>query len=409
MSKKDSRQQMMMAAVAVNTAINAADCLGLLPLRGSKLNVSGTATVGCLETHEISLHSKQEKALQIKEGTTEYMRFDTKNKKVVIFKDSEQTGNQAITGGLTVKAARGVAGDADIAGKMKSGSVETGTATIAKADITEFTTAPSFRNADGLTVENTANDAKGGVITMRNTRGGSDKDGVAADVLGEIRFFGNDDAANATTSAKANDTEYATIQGSISDASNPNGEEGKLSLQVAHAGAAPVDVLTITGAAAGAASSTTSVAGHLEITGEHRAPILKAPVENGDAALTVTEVLHAGTIIMQTDVSADKTHTVPAPSQAGVQYRFVGQGEGSSADGHDIIFDCGGVFLDGAITFVDTDTNAGSTGVWANGTTNDTLQINLPQHYDITLIAKSTTVWYVTGVVTSTAAPAFSG
>jgi len=136
MSKKDSTQQMMMAAVAVNTAINAADCFGLLPLRGSKLNISGTAKIGCVETSQISLCDKEEKALQIKAGSTEYMRFDTKNKKVVIFKDSEQTGNQTVTGALTVKAAKGedaghvTAVEAhlekgDVSGNWKAGSVET--------------------------------------------------------------------------------------------------------------------------------------------------------------------------------------------------------------------------------------------------------------------------------------------
>jgi len=160
-------------------------------------------------------------------------------------------------------------------------------------------------------------------------------------------------------------------------------------------------------------------AGNVSIAGELQAPVLKAPVENGDANLTVTEALHAGTIVMQTDVSGDKTYTIPAPSAAGVTYRFVGQGTGAAADGHDVILTTGtaGVFFDGMITHLNTTTNDNSedavdnqfnTPVWGNGTEHDHLQINVPAGYDITLIAKSTTVFYITGSVTSNTAPAFT-
>ena len=156
-------------------------------------------------------------------------------------------------------------------------------------------------------------------------------------------------------------------------------------------------------------------AGNVSITGELQAPVLKAPVENGDANLTVTEALHAGTIVMQTDVSGDKTYTIPAPSAAGVTYRFVGQGTGTAADSHDIILSTaatGTVFFDGMITHHDTDidTSGGAlnVGVWGDGSTHDLLTLNVPAGYDITLIAKSTTVFYITGSVTSAAAPAFT-
>merc|ERR1711871_1352496 len=97
---------------------------------------------------------------------------------------------------------------------IKAGDVELGSADSAMST-----------DKDGITLVNKDNDAKGAVLTMKNNRGSSSNDGKANDVLGEIRFFGNDDAATAA-GAKANDTEYATIQASISDATNPNGEEG---------------------------------------------------------------------------------------------------------------------------------------------------------------------------------------
>ena len=56
----NNRQQMIQAAVCVNTALNAADCFGLLPVRGKSLNISGSASIdgqvaapklyGCIQT-----------------------------------------------------------------------------------------------------------------------------------------------------------------------------------------------------------------------------------------------------------------------------------------------------------------------------------------------------------------------
>ena len=140
--------------------------------------------------------------------------------------------------------------------------------------------------------------------------------------------------------------------------------------------------------------------------------------ENGDADLTVTEALHAGSVIMQTDVSADRTYTLPTPSE-GVVYRLLGQGSGSAADGHDVILQLGtnSHNFDGMITWLNTIQNDNSddtadntfvTGVWGDGSTHDKLQINVPAGYDITLIGKNTTIFYITGNVTSATVPAFS-
>ena len=134
--------------------------------------------------------------------------------------------------------------------------------------------------------------------------------------------------------------------------------------------------------------------------------------ENGNADLTVTEALHAGSFIMQTDVDGDRTYTLPTPSEGAV-YRFLGQGSGTAADGHNVILQLGTTThnFDGMITYHDTgiDTSGGSlnVGVWANGGSHDKLTVNLPAGYDITLIGKNATTFYITGTVTSVDAPAF--
>ena len=156
-------------------------------------------------------------------------------------------------------------------------------------------------------------------------------------------------------------------------------------------------------ASVGKVGSTVSVLGSMIVRGGKVSP----PVENGDANLTLTEADHADRMVMQIDVAADRTYSIPAPSAAGVTYRLVGQGSGSAADGHDIILDnATTVFFDGAITHLDTGGNAA--GVWGNGTSENRLQINVPAAYDLTLVAKSTTVMYITGTVTSGTAPAFA-
>tara|TARA_Y100001963_G_C6631566_1_gene376554 strand:+ start:196 stop:810 length:615 start_codon:yes stop_codon:yes gene_type:complete len=165
-------------------------------------------------------------------------------------------------------------------------------------------------------------------------------------------------------------------------------------------------------------SATQAVTGSVNFTGDTAVRKTSAVV-NGDANLTLTELLHSGRTVMQTDVSADRTYTIPAPSAAGITYHFVGQGTGAAADGHDIILrpTDDTEFFDGAITWMNTIANDNSDDavdnqfinpVWANGTNHDQLQINVPASYDIHICAASTTVWYIWGTVTGATAPAFS-
>ena len=95
---------------------------------------------------------------------------------------------------------------------------------------------------------------------------------------------------------------------------------------------------------------------------------LAAPVANGDAALTMTAVLHGGRTVMQGNVSGDK------------------------------------------ILFLDIDeVNATETSiVGSNGSSNSTFQINIPGYYDVECVGVSSTVWRITGVVSADTAPAFA-
>lgn len=149
-SKNNQRQQMLQAAVAVNTALNAADCFGFLPVKGTKLNISGLAKVGCLETDEIQLSDNEKKSMCIKEGANEYLCFSTEDGKEMITasKDITHNGNAVRTGNLTQTGdinatgeinakvgARGTAGNINADGKITAASANvTGTTKTGTVD-----------------------------------------------------------------------------------------------------------------------------------------------------------------------------------------------------------------------------------------------------------------------------------
>ena len=137
---------------------------------------------------------------------------------------------------------------------------------------------------------------------------------------------------------------------------------------------------------------------------------LMAPVSLADAAVTLTEATHAGRLLIGNDLTADRTMTLPTPI-AGMTFRFVGPNIASAGeDGHDLIISAGtgnSIYFQGQVTFLDIDGDAVSV-IGSDGNSNETLQINVPGHYDITLVGVSATVWRVSGFVSSDTAPAFA-
>jgi hypothetical protein len=137
---------------------------------------------------------------------------------------------------------------------------------------------------------------------------------------------------------------------------------------------------------------------------------LMAPVSLADAAVTLTEATHAGRLLIGNDLTADRTMTLPTPI-AGMTFRFVGPNIASAGeDGHDLIISAGtgnSIYFQGQVTFLDIDGDAVSV-VGSDGNSNETLQINVPGHYDITLVGVSATIWRVSGFVSSDTAPAFA-
>ena len=135
---------------------------------------------------------------------------------------------------------------------------------------------------------------------------------------------------------------------------------------------------------------------------------LRAPVTTTNAALTVTEALHGGRMVIVGNASADRIITLPTPI-AGLTFRF-SSNVGTSADGHDIQFQISGgggsLFYQGAVTFLDTDNEVSV--ITPDGDSNDFLNVHLPFHYDLTFIGVSASLYHVSGFVTSATAPTFT-
>ena len=134
---------------------------------------------------------------------------------------------------------------------------------------------------------------------------------------------------------------------------------------------------------------------------------LAAPVTLAVGALTLTEALHGGRMVIVGNVAADRIITLPTPI-AGLTFRFTSN-VGTSADGHDVQFQIAGgggsLFYQGAVTFLDTD-NATSV-ITPDGNSNDFLNVHVPFHYDLTFVGVSAALYHVTGFVTSATAPTF--
>ena len=147
-----------------------------------------------------------------------------------------------------------------------------------------------------------------------------------------------------------------------------------------------------------------------KVTVGEMANALNAPVSLADANVTLTEATHAGRLLIGNDLTADRTLTLPTPI-AGMEFRIVGPNIASAAeDGHDLIISAGtgnSIYFQGQVTFLDIDGDANSV-VGSDGDSNETLQINVPGHYDITLVGVSATIWRVSGFVASDTAPAFA-
>ena len=130
------------------------------------------------------------------------------------------------------------------------------------------------------------------------------------------------------------------------------------------------------------------------------------PVSLSDGDVTLTNATHSGRVLLVPDGGQDNTYTLPAPI-AGSVFRFVYAGGAADATDALVVTPGNTNFYIGGVTFLDTDGNAISS-VFSNGSSNSSIQFNVPAGFDVTIVGLNTTNYQIFGNVTSTTAPAFA-
>ena len=130
------------------------------------------------------------------------------------------------------------------------------------------------------------------------------------------------------------------------------------------------------------------------------------PVSLSDGDVTLTNATHSGRALLVPDGGQDNTYTLPAPI-AGSVFRFVYAGGAADATDALVLTPGNTNFYIGGVTFLDTDGNAISS-VFSNGSSNSSIQFNVPAGFDVTIVGLNTTNYQIFGNVTSTTAPAFA-
>ena len=130
------------------------------------------------------------------------------------------------------------------------------------------------------------------------------------------------------------------------------------------------------------------------------------PVSLSDGNVTLTNATHSGRVLLVPDGGQDNTYTLPAPI-AGSMFKFVYAGGAADATDALIVTPSNTNFYIGGVTFLDTDGNEVSS-VFSNGSSNSSIQCNVPAGFEITIVGLNTTNYQIFGNVTSTTAPAFA-
>ena len=136
--------------------------------------------------------------------------------------------------------------------------------------------------------------------------------------------------------------------------------------------------------------------------------ILPAPVALTDASsATLTKALNQGRINVAPDMSQTSTYTIPAAAAAGEWYKFVYVGGAAEAHNHAFALGTSNTqFYVGNVAWINqNDTSDDGTSIWSDGDSNELLTLVTPESYNVNILAKSTTEWYLWGWVSSVTIP----
>ena len=129
------------------------------------------------------------------------------------------------------------------------------------------------------------------------------------------------------------------------------------------------------------------------------------PVTLGDENTTLTNATHSGRLIVVPAISANRTITLPSPV-AGAHFKFIYGGAAEEAE--NLIFDTGAnanYFIGGV---VHADSNADNVTIYSDGNSNSKLTLTDFGVFEINILAKDSTNYYIWGQAEGVDVPAFA-
>ena len=130
-----------------------------------------------------------------------------------------------------------------------------------------------------------------------------------------------------------------------------------------------------------------------------------APVALGDENKTLDAATHSGRTLVVPAIGANRTITLPAPV-AGQTYKLIYGGAAEEAENLIIVTPGNTNFFIGCIVHLDS--NADNTSIYSNGSSNSKLTLTDFGCFEINIIAKDSTNYFIHGYAESADAPAFA-
>ena len=130
-----------------------------------------------------------------------------------------------------------------------------------------------------------------------------------------------------------------------------------------------------------------------------------APVALGDENKTLDAATHSGRTRVVPAIGSNRTITLPAPV-AGQTYKLIYGGAAEEAENLIIVTPGNTNFFIGCIVHLDS--NADNTSIYSNGSSNSQLTLTDFGCFEINIIAKDSTNYFIWGYAESADAPAFA-
>ena len=129
------------------------------------------------------------------------------------------------------------------------------------------------------------------------------------------------------------------------------------------------------------------------------------PVTLGDEDKTLTNATHSGRTLVVPAITANRTITLPSPV-AGAHFKFIYGGAAEEAE--NLIIDTGAdanYFIGG---IVHADSNADNVSVYSDGNSNSSLTLTDFGCFEINILAKDSTNYFIWGYAEGVDPPAFA-